>query len=95
MLIASWQVYIIKCKDGLFYTGITSDLNRRIKEHNSGNGCRFTRYRIPVELAYSELAANRSGALKREAQIKSFTRKEKLRLIVNFFNQSVTKKGVK
>lgn len=76
-----WQVYIIKCKGGVLYTGITSDLGRRIKAHNSGNGCRFTRSRTPVKLLYSELASNRSGALKREAKIKSFSRKEKLKLI--------------
>lgn len=77
----SWQVYILKCKDGVFYTGITNDLERRLKQHNSGNGCRFTRCRIPVKLAYKEKCAGRSEALKREARIKKFARREKLRLI--------------
>jgi len=76
-----WFVYIIKCKDGLFYTGITNDLVRRIKAHNSGNGCRFTKYRAPVKLLYNEVRVDRSAALKREAQIKGYTRKEKLKLI--------------
>jgi putative endonuclease len=76
-----WNVYIIRCKDGLLYTGITSNLRRRIKAHNSGNGCRFTKYRTPVKLLYTEDCSGRSGALKREARIKQLTRKEKLRLI--------------
>lgn len=77
----AWNIYIIKCKDGLLYTGITKDLLRRIKEHNSGNGCRFTKYRTPVKLMHSEQVASRSMALKREAAIKCLARKKKLELI--------------
>ena len=76
-----WYIYIIKCKDGLLYTGITKDLKRRIKEHCSGNGCRFTRYRAPVKLMHNEKAGSRSLALKREAAIKLLPRKKKLELI--------------
>ncbi|MDD5291983.1 MAG: GIY-YIG nuclease family protein [Candidatus Omnitrophica bacterium] len=76
-----WRVYIIECNDGKLYTGITNNLKRRIKEHNSGNGCRFTKYRAPVKLVRSEKALNRSRALKREAQIKRLTRKDKDKLI--------------
>lgn len=76
-----WSVYIIKCKDSKLYTGITNNLNRRIKEHNSGNGCRFTRYRTPVKLMYSEVVPGRPQALKREAQIKFLDRTQKLKLI--------------
>ena len=76
----AWHVYIIRCKDKLLYTGITKDLERRVKEHNSGKGCKFTRYRTPVELMYSESAQNRPQALIREAQIKQLRRPEKLRL---------------
>ncbi|MDD5060618.1 MAG: GIY-YIG nuclease family protein [Candidatus Omnitrophica bacterium] len=76
-----WQVYIIRCKDGLFYTGITNDLVRRIKAHKSGNGCKFTRSRTPIKLLYSETAFNRSSALKREARIKKLSKKEKRKLI--------------
>lgn len=75
-----WHVYIIKCKDSKLYTGITNDLKRRIKEHNSGNGCRFTKYRAPVKLMHSEEAISRSCALKREAFIKSLPRKKKMEL---------------
>ncbi|MFH0917897.1 MAG: GIY-YIG nuclease family protein [Candidatus Omnitrophota bacterium] len=75
-----WYIYIIKCKDGLLYTGITKDLKRRIKEHCSGNGCRFTKYRAPVELLYSEKAISRSLALKREVAIKRLKRSGKIEL---------------
>lgn len=77
-----WFIYIIRCKDDLLYTGITKDLKRRMREHNSGNGCRFTKYRAPVTLLHSEKAKTRSGALKREAQIKSLPRLKKLELIL-------------
>ncbi|MFA5157186.1 MAG: GIY-YIG nuclease family protein [Candidatus Omnitrophota bacterium] len=75
-----WRVYIIKCKDGILYTGITNNLERRVRAHNSGNGCKFTKYRCPVKLVYNEEAATRSKALKREAQIKKLPRKKKLAL---------------
>jgi len=80
-----WSVYIIQCNDGKLYTGITTDLQRRISDHNSGNGCRFTKYRIPVKLVYSEEALSRIEALKREARIKHFTRKRKLELVETRF----------
>jgi len=77
----AWYIYIIKCKDALLYTGITKDLERRVKEHNSGNGCRFTRHRAPVELMHIEKVRSRSDALKREAAIKRLPRKKKETLI--------------
>jgi putative endonuclease len=77
----SWHTYIIECKDGTFYTGITNNLERRIKAHNSGNGGRFTKYRAPVKLRYSEDYPTKPEALKREAAIKRLTRVEKLALI--------------
>lgn len=76
-----WRVYIIKCSDAKLYTGITNDLARRIKAHNSGKGCRFTRYRVPVKLMYNEEAPNKSRALRREAQIKRWPKDKKLALI--------------
>ena len=78
-----WFIYIIRCKDDLLYTGITKDLKRRMREHNSGNGCRFTKYRTPVMLLHSEKAKTRSGALKREVQIKRLPRLKKLELILD------------
>ena len=76
-----WSVYIIECSDGKLYTGITNNLERRIKQHNSGNGGRFTRFRAPVKLVHSEECANKPDALKREAQIKRLERPQKLALI--------------
>jgi len=77
----SWYAYIIECKDGKLYTGITNNLERRIKAHNSGNGGRFTKYRAPVKLLYTENCLSRPHALRREAQIKRLERIEKQALI--------------
>ena len=77
----SWYVYIIECKDGKLYTGITNNLERRIRDHNSGSASRFTKYRAPVELLYSEDCLTRQEALRREAQIKKLPRPKKLALI--------------
>ena len=80
-----WCVYIVTCADGSFYTGVTTDIERRIKEHNDtkkGNkGARYTRARQPVSLTYLEYLNDRSGACKREAAIKRLNRKQKLELI--------------
>ena len=76
----SWQVYIIQCHDRTLYTGITNDLSRRIKDHNNGKGSRYTKYRRPVKLIYSEKHPTKSEALKREAYIKGLRRAEKLSL---------------
>ncbi len=75
-----WHVYIIECKDSKMYTGITTNTDRRVTEHNSGHGGRFTRCRRPVKLVYSQRVSNRSNALKREAEIKKLSRSEKLGL---------------
>lgn len=76
-----WYVYIIRCSDGSLYVGSTTDVDRRIKEHNSKKGGNYTRLRTPVKFGYSETHKNRSDAQKREAQIKSWPRKKKLTLI--------------
>ncbi len=78
-----WHVYILQCRDNTLYTGITNNLNRRVQDHNSGNGCRYTKYRHPVKLVYSEECFTRSGALTREAHIKSLTREKKIELCKN------------
>ena len=75
-----WQVYILECKNGSLYTGITCDVVRRYKEHLRGS-CRYTSYNPPVKLLYTEHCFDRSGALKRECQIKSWSRSKKLALI--------------
>jgi len=76
-----WRLYIIRCRDGTYYTGITNNLEHRIKDHNCGKGCRYTKYRWPVKLVYSESQADRSAALKREAQIQGWSRATKISLI--------------
>ena len=76
-----WHVYIIKCSDRSLYTGVTTDIKRRIDEHNAKKGASYTQGRTPVALAYSEKRPDRSEALKREAEIKSWPRNKKLDLI--------------
>ena len=76
-----WLVYIVECSNRSLYTGITNNLDRRIQEHNSKEGARYTRAFRPVKLLWSEGHRNRSSALKREAQIKKWTRGNKEALI--------------
>jgi putative endonuclease len=77
-----WSVYIVRCADNSLYTGITTDLERRLNEHNSTKtGAKYTRARRPVSLVYQETAASRSHASKRELEIKNLTQKQKLLLI--------------
>jgi len=76
-----WIVYMLECGNGNLYTGITKDIDRRIGEHRSGRGARFTRAFGVEKLVYKEIRMSRSAALKREAEIKRLKRKEKLLLI--------------
>jgi putative endonuclease len=79
---SAWFVYVLRCNDGTLYTGITTDLARREREHNvSARGARYTRSRQPVALVYSEQLANRSEAAKREYAIKQLSLAAKVRLI--------------
>lgn len=81
-----WFVYILRCADDTLYTGITTDVARRIDEHNAGRtpGARYTRGRRPVQLAYAEEAVNRSTAASREAAIKQLDRSCKLALCLSW-----------
>lgn len=77
-----WKVYIVKCSDDSLYTGITTDLDRRISEHNSSwLWAKYTKMRQPVTLVYSASFENRSQATKEEIRIKSLVKKQKLDLI--------------
>ena len=77
-----WVLYILRCRDGSLYTGVTTDLKRRLRAHNSGKaGAKYTRSRRPVELVYQEPCADRGAALRRERAVKALTREEKLALI--------------
>lgn len=77
----TWKLYMLRCADGSLYTGITTDMDKRITAHNAGKGAKYTRSRKPVELVYSEACADHSIALKRELEIKALTREQKLKLI--------------
>lgn len=77
----AYFVYILRCADGTLYTGTTDDIARRVRVHNTGLGAKYTRGRRPVEAVYSEEAADKSAALRRECAIKKLTRAQKLSLI--------------
>ena len=74
---SSWFVYMVKCKDGSIYTGISNDVEDRIKEHNSGQGGKYTASKRPVRLIFQEEQTDKSSALKRERQIKNWGRVKK------------------
>ena len=78
-----WFVYLVECADGSLYTGVTTDVHRRVQEHNgqSKRAAKYTRIRQPVQLRYHEMQSNRQTACQREWQIKRLTRSEKLTLI--------------
>ena len=72
-----WNVYIVRCADGTLYTGITTDFENRIAQHNLGKGAKYTRSRRPVVLVWMRRTASESAARKREAAIKALTKTEK------------------
>ena len=75
----AWYMYVVKCADNTLYTGVTTDIIRRLKEHNgSKKGAKYTRGRRPVILTYKENFENRSQACKAEAAFKKLTRQQKL-----------------
>ena len=76
-----WYLYILRCGDGTLYTGITTDIQRRLEAHRCGKGAKYTRGRGPLELAYQEACSTHSEALKREAAVKRLSRTEKEQLI--------------
>ncbi|MBR3973559.1 MAG: GIY-YIG nuclease family protein [Oscillospiraceae bacterium] len=77
----TWKLYILRCGDGSLYTGITTDVEKRLETHRSGKGAKYTRGRGPLELVYREECGTHSDALKRELEIKALPREEKLKLI--------------
>ena len=77
----TWFVYIMRCADNSLYTGITKDVDRRLKQHNAGTASRYTRGRLPVSLEYQEEQPSQSVALKRELAIKALSRKAKELLV--------------
>ncbi len=79
----SWTVYILECADATLYTGIAKELARRLKDHESGKGAKYTKGRGPLKLLYKEVHTSRGAALKREAEIKALDRSSKLALVVS------------
>ena len=76
-----WYLYILRCKDNTLYTGITTDVEKRLEAHRSGKGAKYTRGRAPLELVYRETCGSHSDALKREAEIKKLSRQAKELLV--------------
>lgn len=76
----TWKLYILCCRDGSLYTGITTNVEKRFAAHNAGKGAKYTRGRGPLELVYSEECGDHSAALRRELEIKALTKEEKLKL---------------
>ena len=93
--IPGWFLYILRCRDNTFYTGITTDLERRLTQHNNGTASRYTRSRRPVKMVYNEACDDHSAALKRECEIKKLTREEKELLVKKRRTAVARKKGQK
>ncbi len=73
--------YLLECADGTYYTGWSTDPERRLRQHNRGTGARYTRSRLPVRLVYVEEQPDRSSALRRERSIKKMARQRKMELV--------------
>lgn len=78
---AGWSLYILGCSDGSFYTGVTTDIDNRLRKHQEGTASRYTRTRRPVVLVYQEECGSRSRSLVRECEVKSLSRQRKEELI--------------
>ena len=76
-------VYMLRCKDGTLYTGVTADVERRVAQHNAGKGAKYLRGRLPARLVYREACPSRGEALRRELRIKALSRQEKEALIAD------------
>jgi putative endonuclease len=93
--LGAWSVYLLRCADGTLYAGVTTDLQRRLREHNAGGArsARYTRSRRPVQLIHAESAASRAEACRREAAIKKLPREAKLALAARVEKQSDERAG--
>ncbi|WP_336358603.1 GIY-YIG nuclease family protein [Haloarcula sp. CGMCC 1.6347] len=76
-----YHVYVLRCSDNTFYTGYTTDVERRVREHDAGDGAKYTRGRTPVELIHVESFDSQSEAMSREYEIKQYSRAQKERLV--------------
>lgn len=80
----TWYLYILRCGDGSLYTGITTDVARRLQTHAAGKGAKYTRGRGPLALVYQEACPSHSDALRRELEVKALSREEKETLVLSF-----------
>jgi putative endonuclease len=87
----AFYCYIVECADRTYYTGWTTEPERRVRQHNAGRGARYTHSRRPVRLVYVESLPNRTLAMKRERAIKSLSRQEKERLIEEYNRADVNR----
>ncbi|WP_114326752.1 GIY-YIG nuclease family protein [Candidatus Colwellia aromaticivorans] len=86
----TWTVYFLRCNDNSLYTGITTDIKRRLHQHNNTKlGAKYTRARRPVKLVYSETAIDKSSASKREYQLRTLTKKQKEELVLAYPDSSI------
>lgn len=85
-----WHVYLVRCSDGSIYTGITDNVEARLKKHNSGRGAKYTAQRRPVVLLYSELVTDQGSAMRREAEIKRWPKARKVKLSLGVLQVPVT-----
>lgn len=83
-----WRHYVLQCADGSYYSGSSTDLERRVHEHNQGKGAKYTRSRLPVEIIYFERYPDRSSAQKAEAAFKKLSRKQKEKFINEYSNEN-------
>ncbi len=83
---APWFLYILRCKDNSLYIGITPDINARLAKHNQGLGACYTKTRLPVKLVYTEKLLNKSTALRREIQLKTWRKGEKEKLVWGYLS---------
>ena len=84
-----WQLYLLECRDGSFYTGITNRLQERIEAHNDGKGAKYTRGRGPVKLLYSVECENQSEALKKEFLVKKLSKKKKIHFFIHHSTSTI------
>ena len=89
----TWTVYMLRCRDGSLYTGMTNDLGARVERHQRGKGAAYTRSRLPVRLVFHELVDDRSAALKREAALKRLTRQQKLAFLKSALGRPASRRG--
>jgi len=82
-----WFIYLLRLRDNSIYTGITKDIERRLEQHRNGSGSKYVRSRLPCQLVYKEQVGNKSKALKREAEIKGWSKERKEELIENYGKQ--------